>query len=132
MRMETKNDPATVDDNDMTEDVPSRRQLGGGMTMTSYETQRQANYREAILIRRATSANGSGAGASSSRNASSGSFVPGMGSSFALNRWTGGLLGSSSGNDTVGQEAKAEASSPTHGLGVDARKYVESLLSLNR
>lgn len=105
---------------------------GMGETIMSYETQRHASYQEAVLIRKATGA-ADASGPSAGRSFSGMSF----GAGAAVSRWTGGYLGSSvSDGDKVGSAgkdgSKTEAGSATYGLGVDARRYVESLLSLNR
>ena len=111
--------------------------------MTSYETQQRAQYREAILIRRAGGGPMSGSAAHSAESGGAGTFAAGIGAGAggAISRWTGGLLGSDSGgrggggagagSGGAGQD-RGEAGAATFGLGVDARRYVESLLSLNR
>ena len=109
-------------------------------TMTSYETQQRAQYREAILIRRAGGGPLSASAARSSETGGMGTFAAGIGAGAggAISRWTGGLLGgdnSGAGGGSGGAAArqeKIEAGAATFGLGVDARRYVESLLSLNR
>ena len=78
-----------------------------------------ADSREAILVRRA-------------RDASTSSSKKGMSSGGGI--WSFGLAGGSSSGDASGKDA-ASGWGPARlaeGVGVDARKYVEGLLSLNR
>jgi len=109
-------------------------------TMTSYETQQRAQYREAILIRRAGGGPMSGSAARAAESGGAGTFAAGIGigAGGAISRWTGGLLGSDTSGASGGsggaaaRQERSEAGAATFGLGVDAKKYVESLLSLNR
>jgi len=135
LRIEVNEEPAHDLDNEETRGsgtTAAHERPGLGGTIMSYETQRQANYQEAVLIRKATGAVDA-SGSSAGRSFSGMSF----GAGAAVSRWTGGYLGSSaSDGDKMGSTgkvgSKSEAGSATYGLGVDARRYVESLLSLNR
>lgn len=140
--MEVTEEPAVGradegDEADRENGEEGRAKKGESQTIVSYETQRQGNFREAILIRRATDAGGlAGSAGRGQGAASSGSFAGGLGVG-AFSRWTGGLLGSGAGGGSSsagvkGDGQESNANSAMHGLGVDARKYVESLLSLNR
>jgi len=135
LRIEVNEEPAhAMDDeeNSNIETTGAQERPGLRGTIMSCETQRQANYQEAVLIRKAT-------GAADAFASSAGRSLGGMsfGAGAAVSRWTGGYLGSSVSNGdkvgTAGKDgSKSEAGSATYGLGVDARRYVESLLSLNR
>ena len=85
--------------------------------------------REAILIRRASDYGGPRKGGRESGIGAGLSMSLGMGRLFAGESSGGGGGGS---NETGGASGGGGSARLTEGIGIDARKYVESLLSLNR
>ncbi|KAF4313387.1 vacuolar fusion protein [Botryosphaeria dothidea] len=98
-----------------------------GPAPTGSQSLPTATLREAILIRRSREAAGPASGRGSRHGASAS-----VGSAAASSLWRLGLGGGNSAAATGGAAAGWGPRGLAEGVGIDARRYVEGLLSLNR